>query len=208
MHLTSGELIKIILADSYWPFFKEHFPASKELVRTKLEEIGNVRNSLAHFRALKGDDVQVVKQNANQVLSKVELALRALIDCSAIVPTNCGESWYKDLKKIGGEHLTLSFGQSEDERIIRIELTLTCPYLGRSYMGETYKTFKTLSFNSPAILLASPAILDTVLFVSEDVPYCLYKGEGYPEVSKVIKFTFGRQPLRDNVSRTALTSVV
>ncbi len=131
MHLTSGELIRIILADSYWPFFKEYFPASKDLVRTKLEEIGNVRNSLAHFRALKEDDVQVVKRNANQVLSRVELALKGLIACSTVVPTNCEESWYKNLKTLGGQYLSLAFRQSEDERGIRIELMLNCPILSQ-----------------------------------------------------------------------------
>ena len=126
MHLTSGELIRIILADSYWPFFKEYFPASKDLVRTKLEEIGNVRNSLAHFRSIKEDDVQVVKQNANQVLSSVELALKSVIECSIVVPTNCEEPWYKSLKTLGGQYLSLAFRQSEDEKGIRIELILKC----------------------------------------------------------------------------------
>jgi hypothetical protein len=197
MHLTSGELIRIILADSYWPFFKEYFPASKDLVRTKLEEIGNVRNSLAHFRALKEDDVQVVKQNANQVLSRVEFALKGVIDCSIVVPTNCEESWYKSLKTLGGQYLSLAFRQSEDEKGIRIELILNCPFLSQPYKSETHRSFKTVSLNVTAILLASPAILDNVIFVSDEVPYCFYKGEGDPDVSKVIHFTFSRQALRE-----------
>lgn len=36
-----------------------------------------------------------------------------------------------------------------------------------------------------------------MIFVSDDVPYCLYKGEGNPDVSKVIQFTFSRQTLRE-----------
>jgi hypothetical protein len=39
-----------------------------------------------------------------------------------------------------------------------------------------------------------------VIFVSEDVPYCLFDGEGTPNVSKVIQFTFSRQTLRDEFS--------
>lgn len=70
-----------------------------------------------------------------------------------------------------------------------------------TYAGETYKSFRTVSLNSPAILLASPGILDDVLFVSDDVPYCLYKGEGYPDVEKVIQFTFSRQTLREDLAR-------
>jgi len=196
MHLTSGELIRIILADAYWPFFKEYFPASKDLIKTKLEEIGNVRNSLAHFRPLREDDVQVVKQNANQVLSKVELALKGLIDCSAVVPTNCEESWYKNLKMLGGQYSSLGFHQSEDEKWVRIELQLTCPFLSRAYTLQTYKSFRTVTLNSAAILRASPVLLENVIFVSDDVPYCLYKGEGSPELTKVVQFIFSRQTIR------------
>ena len=56
---------------------------------------------------------------------------------------------------------------------------------------------KTVSLNVTSILLASPVILDNVIFVSDDVPYCLYKGEGEPEVSKVIQFTSSRQTLHE-----------
>ncbi len=100
MHLTTGELIKIIFADSYWPKFSEYFPASKEIARTKLDEIGNIRNALAHFRPIKSDDVEVVKQNANQVLSRIEDVLARILSISAIVPTNTKDAWYAGLKQV------------------------------------------------------------------------------------------------------------
>jgi hypothetical protein len=77
---------------------------------------------------------------------------------------------------------------------------LNCPFLSQPYAGETYKTFRTVTLNSSAILLASPAILDNVIFVSDDVPYCIYKGKGNPDVSKTIQFTFGRQTLRGRLN--------
>ncbi|MBO9703689.1 MAG: hypothetical protein J7604_26020, partial [Sporocytophaga sp.] len=64
LHLTSGELIRIITHDSYWQHFKSYFLGSKEIMRNKLDEIGNVRNSLAHFRPIKKGDVDLIKQNA------------------------------------------------------------------------------------------------------------------------------------------------
>ena len=64
LHLTSGELIRIITSDSYWKHFKNYFPGSKEIIKNKLDEIGNGRNSLAHFRPLKKGDIELVKQNA------------------------------------------------------------------------------------------------------------------------------------------------
>lgn len=54
MHLTSGELVRLITSDAYWPCFKEYFLASRQVVTLKLQEIGDVRNALAHFRPITG----------------------------------------------------------------------------------------------------------------------------------------------------------
>ena len=65
MYLNSGELVRLICSDTYWELFKPFFRGKKEIIRTKLDEIGSVRNALAHFRPLKYDDVEVIKQNVS-----------------------------------------------------------------------------------------------------------------------------------------------
>ena len=60
MHLTSGELVELVTSDSYWPKFKAHFKGTKEIIKNKLLEIGTIRNSLAHFRPMKAEDIEVV----------------------------------------------------------------------------------------------------------------------------------------------------
>jgi hypothetical protein len=114
LHLTSGELIRIITSDSYWKLFKEYFPGSREIIKNKLDEIGNVRNSLAHFRPIKKGDIELVKQNSVHTLSIIEKGLTDFILCSDIVPTNTDEDWYKELITLGVEEVTLSFKQSKD----------------------------------------------------------------------------------------------
>ena len=52
MHLTSGELTRLITSESHWKFFKKYFFGSKEIIRNKFEEIGTIRNALAHFRPI------------------------------------------------------------------------------------------------------------------------------------------------------------
>ena len=52
MYLTSGELIRLITDDNYWPYFNEYFHAKKEIIKSKLDEISVIRNSLAHFRPM------------------------------------------------------------------------------------------------------------------------------------------------------------
>ena len=68
MYLTSGEPIRLVMADPYWLYFKQYFRGSKDIIRNKLDEIGTIRNPLAHLRPIKLDDVEVIKQNAPSTL--------------------------------------------------------------------------------------------------------------------------------------------
>ena len=87
MHLTSGELVELITADSYWPKFKEYFRGNKEIMKNKLLEIGTIRNSLAHFRPIKPEDIEVVKHNSRHTLLGVEECLYNVFFQSLRVPT-------------------------------------------------------------------------------------------------------------------------
>lgn len=62
MHLTSGELVELIVGNAYWPKFHHSFKGNKEIIKNKLLEIGNIRNSLAHFRPIRPDDIGLVKK--------------------------------------------------------------------------------------------------------------------------------------------------
>ncbi len=72
MYLNGGELTRLITSDAYWEIFHKHFKGKKELIRTKLDEIGTIRNSLAHFRPLRSDDVELIKQNIRHVFIGIE----------------------------------------------------------------------------------------------------------------------------------------
>jgi hypothetical protein len=195
MHLTSGELIRIIFADSYWPMFAEHFPGTKSIVQTKLEEIGNVRNALAHFRPITTDDVQVVKQNANQVLSAVQRLLVDLINCRDTVPTNSTDAWYNELKNLSWPYLQFAFNQSVDEKWVRIGLKYDCPLIKDPYLSDTYRSYRALSVNTPRLLLLCPNILENVIFASENVPYVEMPTDGNPDFSKTVGLLFSRKTL-------------
>jgi hypothetical protein len=204
MHLTSGELIRIILSDAYWPRFSSHFPASKSIVQTKLEEIGNVRNALAHFRPLNADDVQVVKQNANQVLSGVETLLVSIVDCSDTVPTNSKDAWYDSLKVLSGPYVKLGFSQSIDEKWVRLEVEYSCQLISEPYTTNTYRNYRVLSVNTPRMLRTSKVILQNVIFASEYIPYVQMPANGVPAFSKTVRFLFSRKTLgekHDNIKK-------
>jgi hypothetical protein len=59
MYLNSGELTNLICSDAYWTLFKPFFRGKKDIMKNKLDEIGTVRNALAHFRPIKYDDIEL-----------------------------------------------------------------------------------------------------------------------------------------------------
>jgi hypothetical protein len=143
-HLTSGELIGMILADSHWPHFAPHFPTTKETVRLKLEEIGNVRNALAHFRPIRPDDIEAVKQNANQVLSGVETLLEHALRTPQDVPSNTQDAWYSAFEALNEASMPVDLYQSDDEQWLRVQLTYRCENLGPVYGAATYQHLRCL----------------------------------------------------------------
>jgi hypothetical protein len=144
MHLTSGELVRIVISDPYWPLFTQYFKASKQVVTLKLEEIGTIRNSLAHFRPLTQNDVQVVKQNANQVFSVIEETLINIVQGGQRVPTNIADEWYMSLRSLGGQQSQIVHNQSSDGQWIRVSLQFNCPIIHK-YKTDTYATYSILN---------------------------------------------------------------
>ncbi|MBM7558228.1 hypothetical protein [Halanaerobacter jeridensis] len=138
MYLTSGELIGIIISDSYWEHFNDYFNCKRKLVKTKLDEISNVRNALAHFRPLKKEDVELVKQNASHILNSVEDGLMNIFKINDIVPTNTEEEWYSSLNNLESEYCDLSFKQSPNKEWIKININYCCPIINnkKNFIGN------------------------------------------------------------------------
>ena len=154
MYLTGGELIRIITSDAYWKHFKPYFPASKNIVEHKLDEIGVIRNSLAHFRPLKSEDVEVIKNNAKHVLSEVEYFLEQLGSCFSRVPTNTSDDWYLSIVPLRNECCDLTLYQSEDQTWIELNFAYRSKVLSTvdyARKGEFY-SHQILNLLTPQIL--------------------------------------------------------
>jgi hypothetical protein len=170
MHLTSGELIRLIHSDNEWPDFKIHFKASKSVIQNKLDEIGCIRNSLAHFRPLSKDDVDVLKQNAKHVLTTIELYLKELFECSDATPTNTSEDWYKELRTVGNDLCTISFTQSKTTDWIAVNLNYLNHTIARSDYSSSYY-FRALTLNSPSFINSYGLLRSISTCVFEQVPW-------------------------------------
>lgn len=204
MHLTSGELVRLLTSDSYWPRFAGYFPATKAAVVLKLQEIGNVRNALAHFRPLRTDDVEVVKQNANQVLSGVEKELTDVIECSDRVPTNTDEQWFKDLSTLGSDAVSVRLHQSRNLRWLRLVLCYNCLELRRwpppPSPPSSYATYEVLNVRPTSILRAYDDLRRRVAIVTERMPYLGFEQVPTAKVTKELHFTFPREAVEAHAS--------
>ena len=122
MQLTLGELVAIIFSTANWDMFKDFFPGKKEIIKNKFLEIIEVRNALSHFRPVKNDDIQIVKQNITHSLIKVESYLTKMTSANISIPTNYESSWYKALKSYCAQEVRVNAFYSENEEWIRISI--------------------------------------------------------------------------------------
>jgi hypothetical protein len=197
VHLTSGELVRFITSDAFWPRFKKFFRGKREIMRTKLDEIGTIRNALAHFRPIRADDVDVLKQNSRHVLIGVEELLNAALTQGDTVPTNTQDDWYASLSTLGAEHCSLTLKQSIDENWICAQLNYDCPVLRHEKYGNDYFTAQVLNLQTPHAVRSLNTVRQAVTYVAESVPRPQFVKEGGIQVKKHAKFVFYKPRLAE-----------
>lgn len=199
MYLTSGELIRIITDDDYWrKYFNSYFPASKQMVKNKLDEIGVIRNSLAHFRPLKPDDVEVIKNNANHALSQVDHFLEQLGRCFYIVPTNTQEDWYLSLSPLTTESCKLTLKQCQTQAWINLQFDYHCKVVTTRVSSPTYALYTILNIITPSILKQYANITKYATCLTEEAASNDTYTPRKPSFSKSFSMLFSRDVIRDH----------
>lgn len=194
MHLTSGELVEIITCDAYWPKFKEYFKGNKEIIKNKLLEIGTIRNSLAHFRPIKSDDIELIKQNTKHTLLGVEECLSNVFSQHRRVPTNTTDSWYLELSTIGTDNITCVPHYSEDEKWINVKLTYKTPILMKS-SRDTFSSYSLGKIMTANILKEYPTLTKHIIHLNEYLTYPSMGDDWNIIVSKDLNFVFNKDVL-------------
>lgn len=197
MQLTSGELVNLILDDSYWKYFNKYFSGNKEVIRFKLNEIVTVRNALSHFRPIKEDDIELVKQNAKHLFLNIEKYFKSMVEINKIVPSNCEEQWFTEMRKIISDLCQLSIYESEDETWIRLKISFPCEHLAAK-REENIINFKVMNLISPNILVLIEELKEIVIYFTEDVPYMGIANETNPQFFKYVNIVVNRKSLKDN----------
>lgn len=199
LHLTSGELIRIITSDSYWKHFKDYFLGTKEIIKNKLDEIGNVRNSLAHFRPIKKNDIELIKQNSNHTLTEIEKTIKDIVSCPDIVPTNSEDNWYKELIVLGSNECKINFKQSKKEEWIKLVVIFNNPILKNEKSYSGYRV-KSLNVKVTPLLNIYKTLAKHTICVTEYMPNIYLKNPEYLNLTKEVRFTFSKNSLINNYS--------
>ncbi|MBW1965678.1 MAG: hypothetical protein JRI40_10805, partial [Deltaproteobacteria bacterium] len=195
MHLTSGELVELIVSDTYWSKFRNHFRGNKEIIKNKLQEIGNIRNSLAHFRPIKADDIELVKQNSRHTLIGVEECLKNLFIQNLRIPTNTTEDWYQSISTLGTEQTTTTPYYSGNEEWVSINLRFISPVFNKEQYRETLYCFKLGKVNTPNILIEKKELTKHITYIKESANQPTLSKKFDMEVSKDINLVFRKDIL-------------
>ncbi len=195
MHLNSGELTRLVVSEAYWRLFKPYFLGSKDIIKNKLDEIGSIRNSLAHFRPIRADDVDAIKQNSRHVLLGIGPFLNQVLVQSNVVPSNTPHEWYRNVGTLGTDLCQLSLQQSADERWVRISVEYGCPVIKRYLQGPRFANYTALTIRSSAVLIQYPEIAKDVCYLSENIAYPRMLDNQMAEFGKTISFVLSRSML-------------
>lgn len=194
LYLNSGELARLITSDAYWEIFKPFFRGKREIIRTKLDEISIVRNALAHFRPLKYDDIELIKQNVKHAFIGIEQCLSEMTQAHRVVPTNTEDDWYKALSALRSQNCPVKLYQNSTEKWIRIELDYASAIL-KEDSGGTYRWFNLTRIISSAILKGLPELAKWCTFMSESVSYLTLTENNKPEFKKKVSLVFSKPAL-------------
>ena len=168
LYLSSSDLIDIIMNDKNWKYFKKYFKAKKEIIKHKLLEIGAVRNSLAHFRPIQAEDLEVIKQNVKHTLSIVEECLNDITSIYTTVPTNNIQPWYLELKKLTNNYIKIDLFQDKKSDWIKISLIAKGITFKDGYIMEGYKSFYVSKLSTVNILNKYSEIKNNIIYAHED----------------------------------------
>ncbi len=195
LYLTSGELIRIIMSDAYWKHFNKYFPGSKEVIKNKFDEIGNIRNDLAHFRPFSVDDVEVVKQNVKHIMSKIEGYLYNLLNINIRVPSNYEEVWFKEIRQISNDYCSLFVFQNEENEYINLKIVYKIPIVRKIKTYGKNINIEIINYSSISLINKYKSLIEKTVYITESVPYTGDIKDIDDSLKKAINFIFPRSTL-------------
>ncbi|OBU22866.1 hypothetical protein AYY22_07825 [Photobacterium kishitanii] len=203
LYLSSGELIDIIISETYWKYFAPYFKASKSIITTKLQEIGSIRNSLAHFRPLKEDDIELIKQNTKHILLEIEKCLSEITSVSNIVPSNTDKEWYSVITNLGSDNVKLSLFSSNNEKWVKLVLKYEIPTFMVRHQSDTYLALSVGSLRVSEIIKNYQGLKNSCIYITEGNLNGRILADKSLKATQTLNFTFFEKNLSDDTIQIA-----
>ena len=197
MHLNSGELTRLITSDTYWKLFQPYFRGKREIIRTKLDEVGTVRNSLAHFRPIKYDDIELIKQNIKHAFVGIEESLTEMTNTYKMVPTNTEEDWYRGLITLRTELCELELYQSRKENWVRIKIGYSCSIFEKHGFDKFFSC-QALNLISSSVVKHFHKLASLCTYVTEEVPPVPVDKDINTNIKKNVSIVFSRGVVKEH----------
>jgi hypothetical protein len=169
VYLTTGELFRLMLSKAYWPHFSPYFPAARDVIETRLDELSNIRNSLAHFRPVLPSDVTTLKHTAAQLLSRIESALSSVVSCVHVVPTNLAEDWFSNLAALDASPCKLKFRHSADWAWVAVRMHYPCRVLVDNGVTGSFRKARVAKLEAAQVLNLHPKLRANVVALLEEI---------------------------------------
>lgn len=197
LYLNSGEIIDIITSENYWKFFAPYFKTNKTILISKLQEIGTVRNSLAHFRPIKEDDIELIKQNTKHIMIEVENTLNQISGVSDRIPSNHNKKWFIYLMNLTSDNCTHSLYRSRDDHWIRLEINYTTPLISNEKIVTDYHSLTICNLRTEKILEKFKGLKKHCIYIHEFHSSGSMKNNT-PKINKKFSIIFSNQTLEKN----------
>lgn len=196
VYLTTGELLGIILSQANWSSFKKYFQGNKSMIEYKLSEVSLFRNTLAHFRPIKKDDIEYYKHIIKQLFIGVDRCIDDVLSCDIPVPENLNEEWYKNITNLSQTNFAIQLTKSKSDEWIRISLKWRIKTIEKVSSYSSVDTYKVIDINGANVSNYLPDLLDDAIYMNELVSYPKIN-KGTLMINKVLSFVLSRKNIEN-----------
>lgn len=166
-----------------------------------MDEIVSVRNSLAHFRPINSDDIDLIKQNARHMLGTIEDTVTELITCRVNVPSNTDAAWYNALKSLNTEHCIPKLMQSAETDWIQLIISFNAPVVTRRRYPNSSFFYEVMNLSPLAILEQNESLRGHLIYLTESTKLTRINDQGNDSgFGKELRFGFSRAVLEEQHS--------
>ncbi len=194
LFLGTGELVRLITSESNWKYFRRHFQADRPALEHKFREIVEIRNAVAHFRAIAKENLDDLKRNIDQLFPGIEDLLQNALIQELPVSDGGDTTWWNDAIECQTTGVPPEVCASKDGKWIRVTLRHKCRALDCDETTNGMQ-YQVVNIRSSIIVEKYPLIRKHLAYACESVESTEPDSEKMMVFGKLINLVFPREAL-------------